>query len=152
MKTSMLNPVETLSLAVLSCASVRRSTVDQEDLEPCWKSDKGHISWVDQQAHYLQVFQRLIGQQFLVIDLLPTFLNTGADEIFQQWRTRFLQNVLKSSASVCESSGSQFSRITTGIQSRPDVFDKSKLVMTHSQLGSYMNLMQFRVSHKRKQR
>ena len=29
-----------------------------------------------------------------------------------------------------EISGSQFSRITTGIQPGPDVFDKSKLVMT----------------------
>ena len=39
---------------------------------------------------------------------------------------------LKGSSSICESSGSQFFRTTTGKQSRPDAFDKSRLVMTFS--------------------
>ena len=37
---------------------------------------------------------------------------------------------MKSSASMRESSGSQVFRTTTGIQSGPDAFDKSRLVMT----------------------
>ena len=31
---------------------------------------------------------------------------------------------------MCESSGSQFFRTTTGIQSGPDAFDKSRFIMT----------------------
>ena len=46
-------------LAVLSDTTVRRSTLDQEDLKPYWKSGKSHISLGDQQSNYLQVFQRL---------------------------------------------------------------------------------------------
>ena len=45
--------------AILSDTTVRRSAVDQEDLKPYWKSEKGHISLGDQQFYYLQVFQRL---------------------------------------------------------------------------------------------
>ena len=37
---------------------------------------------------------------------------------------------MKSSASMKESSGSQFFRTTTGIQSGPDAFDKSRFIMT----------------------
>ena len=37
---------------------------------------------------------------------------------------------MKSSASMYESSGSQFFRTPTGIQSGPDAFDESRLVMT----------------------
>ena len=47
------------ALAILSDTTVKRSAVDREDLEPYWKSEKGHISLGDQQFHYLQVFQRL---------------------------------------------------------------------------------------------
>ena len=38
--------------------------------------------------------------------------------------------MLKSSASMCESSGSRFFRTTTGIQSGWDTFDESRFVMT----------------------
>ena len=38
--------------------------------------------------------------------------------------------MLKCSASIYESSWSQFFRTTTGIQSGPDTFDESKFVMT----------------------
>ena len=38
--------------------------------------------------------------------------------------------ILKSSASMYESSGSQFFRTTTGIQWGPDAFDESRFVMT----------------------
>ena len=46
-------------LKALPVTSVRTSTVDQEDLKPYWKSEKGHISLGDQQGYRLQVFQRL---------------------------------------------------------------------------------------------
>ena len=39
-------------------------------------------------------------------------------------------HILKSSASMCESSGSIFFRATTGIQSGPDAFDELRFVMT----------------------
>ena len=47
------------ALAILSDTTVRRSAVDQEDLKPYWKSEKGHIFLADQQSSYLQVSQRL---------------------------------------------------------------------------------------------
>ena len=40
------------------------------------------------------------------------------------------RHILKSSASMYKSSGSQFFRNTTGIQSGPDAFDESRFVMT----------------------
>ena len=43
------------ALAILSNTAVRRSAVDREDLKPYGKSEKGHISWGDHQAYYLQV-------------------------------------------------------------------------------------------------
>ena len=45
------------------------------------------------------------------------------------WQTRLLQ-ILDSSASLWEGSGSQFYWTTTGIHSRPDAFDKSRFLMT----------------------
>ena len=39
-------------------------------------------------------------------------------------------DILKSSASMYESSGSQFFRTTTGIQSGMDAFDESRFIMT----------------------
>ena len=41
-----------------------------------------------------------------------------------------------------ESSGSQFFRTTTGIQSGPDPFDKSRFIMTYFTI-CYRNIMQF---------
>ena len=41
-----------------------------------------------------------------------------------------LDTYLKSSASMHESSGSQFFKTTTGTQSGPDAFDESKFLMT----------------------
>ena len=45
-------------------------------------------------------------------------------------KTRLLETHMKSSANLYESSGSQFLRTTTGIQSGPDAFDESRFVMT----------------------
>ena len=57
--TARVAPDLLKALAILSNTTVRRSAVDQEDLKPYWKSEKGHISLGDQQSYYLQVFQRL---------------------------------------------------------------------------------------------
>ena len=47
------------------------------------------------------------------------------------WKTRLFQTQTEaSSASLYESSGSQFFRTTTGIQSGPDDFDEPRFVMT----------------------
>ena len=51
-----------------------------------------------------------------------TFLQSGKQNSFRQ--------ILKSSADVYESSGSQFLKTTTRIQSGPDTFDKSRFIMT----------------------
>ena len=68
----------------------------------------------------------------MAVDLSPTFLNTGTtDETFQQFgKQDSFRHLLKSLVSTYESSGSQFFRTTTGIQSGPDVFDESRFVMT----------------------
>ena len=56
------------------------------------------------------------------------------------------RHLLKSSARMYESSGSQFFRTTTGIQSRPDSFDKSRFVMTFlTTLGLMEILYSFRL-------
>ena len=53
------------------------------------------------------------------------------NETFQQsGKQDSFRHILKSSASMYESSGSQFFRTTTGIQSGPDAFDKSRFIMT----------------------
>ena len=64
----------------------------------------------------------------------PNILNTGTtDETFQKsGKQDTLRHLLKSSPSMKESSGSQFFRATTRIQSGPDVFDKSRFIMTFS--------------------
>ena len=68
---------------------------------------------------------------FCAVDLSPTFFNTGTtEEIFQQsGKQDFFGHMLKSSAIMYENSGSHFFRTNTGIQSGPDAFDKSRLVM-----------------------
>ena len=63
-------------------------------------------------------------------------------ETFQQSGYKdFLRHILKSSASMYESSGSQFFRTTTGIQSGPDAFDGSRLAMTFLTLLSVMEII-----------
>ena len=70
--------------------------------------------------------------QFLAVDLSLTFLNIGTtNETFQQpGKQNSFRLMLKSPAKIYESSGAQFFRTTTGIQSGPDAFAESKLVMT----------------------
>ena len=88
----------------------------------------------------------------LVVDLSPTFLNPGTtDDTFQQsGKQDTFRHILKSIASIYESSRSQFFRTTTGIQSGPDTFDESRFVMTFfNHLGSYRNIMQFQNNSRR---
>ena len=48
---------------------------------------------------------------------------------------------MKSLASMCESSGSQFFRTTTGMQSGPDAFDESKFAMTFLTILGVMDIL-----------
>ena len=45
------------ALAILSDTTVRRSTVDREDLNYARNQKKSHISQLYQHSYYLQVFQ-----------------------------------------------------------------------------------------------
>ena len=90
--------------------------------------------------------RRLTGRQFLVAHLSSIFLNTKTtNATFQKsGKQDSFQHILNSSATLYKSSGSQFFRTTTELQSGPDAFDKTKLVMTFfNQLRSYRNILQF---------
>ena len=74
---------------------------------------------------------RLTGWQFLALYFTPTFLNTGTtNETSKQFgKQGSYRHMLKSSARMYESSGSQFLRTTTSMQSRLKVFYKSRFAM-----------------------
>ena len=57
----------------------------------------------------------------LAADLSPVFVNAGTtNETFKQSEKQdYFRHILKISASRCESSGSQFFKTATGIQSKP---------------------------------
>ena len=64
------------------------------------------------------------------------------DEPFQQYvKQGSFRQILRSSASIYESSGSQFFRATTGIQSEPDAFDESRFVMTFLTISGVMKIL-----------
>ena len=69
--------------------------------------------------------------KFLAVHISPTFLNSGAtDKTFQQsGKQDSFKDIWKRSASMYESSGSEFFNTTTGIQSGPDVFHETRFVM-----------------------
>ena len=52
---------------------------------------------------------------------------------------------MKSSASIYESSGSQFFKTTTGIQSGPDAFDNSRIIMTFLTTSGVREICDFRL-------
>ena len=108
------------------------------------------MSLGDQQSYYLQVFQilltterRLTGRKFLAIDVSPTSLNTeSTEETFQQSRKQdSFRHILKSSASMHESSSSQFFRTTTRIQSGPDAFHEPRSAMTVPTILGVMEIL-----------
>ena len=51
------------------------------------------------------------------------------------------RHILKSSASMYESSDPQFFRTTTGLQSGPDAFDESRFVMTFLTIFGAMEIL-----------
>ena len=53
--------------------------------------------------------------------------------------------MLKRSASMCERSGPQFFRITTGIQSGPDTFDESRFIMIFLTILRVMEICSLRL-------
>ena len=64
---------------------------------------------------------------------------------------KIVSDKLNNSASVYESSGSQLFRTTTGILSKPDVFDTSRLIVTFlTNLGVTEIFCSFRLVLKRK--
>ena len=73
----------------------------------------------------------------------PTFLNAGTtnDTYQQSGKQKFFRDILKSSASMYESSGSQLFRTTTRIQSGQDVFDESRFVMTSLTIMGVMEIL-----------
>ena len=87
--------------------------------------------------------RRLTGRYFLAVDLSLTFLNTGTNnDTFQQsGKQDSFRHILKSLASMYESSGSQFFRTTTGIESGPDASDESRLVMTFLTILGVMEIL-----------
>ena len=140
------------ALIILPGTTARRFAVDREDLKPYQTKD--HISRSNQEAYYLQVFQRRYTNQRKwtnrTVDFshttLPTFLNTRTrDETFQQsGKHDSFRHILNNSANMNESSSSHFFRTTTEIQSGPDPFDKARLVMTFlTNLGVTQDFMHF---------
>ena len=90
---------------------------------------------------------------FLAVELSSTFLNTGTtNETFQQsGKQDSFRHILKSSANMYESSGSQFFRTNTAVQPVPDTFDESRFVMNFlTILGVTEILCSFRLVLKRK--
>ena len=68
--------------------------------------------------------------------------NISTDGTFQQsGKQDSFKHILKSLASMYESSGSQFFRSTTGMQSGPDAFDKSRFVMTFLTILGVMEIL-----------
>ena len=138
--TAQVVPDLLKALLILSDTIVRRSAVHRENLKPYWKSERRpHFSkWPTSLLFksfskiLLTTERRLTGWQFLVVLLSPIFLNIKiTSETFEQSEKQdsFI-HILNSSGTMYESSGSQFFRITTGTQSGPDAFDKSKWLAT----------------------
>ena len=73
-------------------------------------------------------------------------LSNTTDETFQQsGKQDSFRHIMKRSASIYESWGSQFFRTTTGIQSGPDVFDESSFVMTFLTILAVIEICSFRL-------
>ena len=83
---------------------------------------------------------RLAGPYLLAVHLPSALFNTGTtmgptNNLNKQ---EFFRHLLKSSASMCQSSGLQFFRITNGIQSGPDAFNKSRELRKYWELQKYV--------------
>ena len=109
---SSCSPRPISNLAILSDTTVRRSTVDQEDLKPYWKSEnmppfsRRSSLFTSFSETLLTAERRLTGQWFLAMHLSPTFLNSRFTDKTSQLSGKqdSFRHILKSSASMYESS------------------------------------------------
>ena len=94
--TAWVAPNLLKALAILWDTTVRRSSVDQEDLKPYCKPEKGQNSLGDQQSYHLQVLlitERLTGLFFSsILNILPTIWKK---ELFQTQSEEFNKYVWK---------------------------------------------------------
>ena len=96
---------------------------------------KDHIFLGDQQDYYLQVFQRKNTNGAVVFGHTPfpnihKYIQERPMQAFNKLEKQdSFRHIFKSSVNMYESSGPQFLTTTTGIQSGPHAFDKSRLVM-----------------------
>ena len=125
--SSSTRPVKNSSNSIRHILSVRRSAVDQEDLKPCWKSEKSNIFQGDQQlftGFSKTLLPRKKTNRAVVFSsrLFPYILKYRTTNMtFQQsGKQDSFRHILKSSASIYESPGTQLFRTTTGIQSGLD--------------------------------
>ena len=70
----------------------------------------------------------------------------------QSGKLNSVRHILKSTASMYESSDSQFIRTTTGTQSGSDTFDKSRLVVKFLMNLGITSIMQFQISSRKENR
>ena len=105
--------------------TVRRSSVDREDRKseksPYFSRWSTSLLFTSFSKTLLTIKRRLKRPYFFATNFFPTFLNTGT-------RDETCRHIMKSSAGMYESLGSQFFRSNTGIQSGPDAFEESGLV------------------------
>ena len=98
-------------------------------------------------ADYRKKTNRVTGWYFLDVNLFPTLLNAGTTDVtFQQsGKQDSFRHILKNSANMYETSGSQFFRTTTEMQSGPDAFGESRTVMTFLTIMEVMEIWCFRL-------
>ena len=139
--TAWVSPDLLKVLAVLSDTTVRRSAMYQEDLKPYWKSEKrSSFSRWSTSLLFTNLFtvvylftshRRLTEWYLLAIHFFRTFSTGDTNETFQQsGKQDCFRHILKISDSLYEHSDLQFFRTITWIQSGPDAFEKSRLLMT----------------------
>ena len=135
---SSSSPRPPKSPKTLSDTAVKRSVVDREDLKPYWISEKSSYFSRWSQSHYLQVLPRPTTERRLRAVIFKLFQN-----IFKYrdhrwnlptiWKTRLLQTLLFNWRVQLVSKKVQaysFFRTTSEIQSQPELFDESRLVIT----------------------
>ena len=137
----MPNPVRSLGYKCYSSNSFRPvKSPSNSTRYNCQKisekrNKKGHIFLGDQHNPDIYKFFKNLTNHRMKTNRAVVFscwhfpnIHTGTtDETFQQTgKQDSYRHILKSSAFLYESLGSQFFRTTTGIQSRPDAFDKSR--------------------------
>ena len=158
-KISMPNPAENLGYvilpyypvasdllktqAILWDTTVRRSPVDPKDLKHYWKSEKRpHFSMINKHVFYNFYKHRTIHRKkhnravVFSCNSLPRILKykDHRKNLPTIGKKDSFRHSLKGSANMYKISVSEFFRITTGTQLRPDTFDNSRLVMIFAPL------------------